>query len=116
MRSMLSSMSRRWDWVSLKGKDSLAESTVADGFAHPVGGREIDSCAQEIGEAALESSYGDEGDTPRAVEVGEQIDIGVSCCFATRDRSEETQMDKPGGPQLRGVLAQGRQDAFSIHV
>jgi hypothetical protein len=25
-------------------------------------------------------------------------------------------MDKPGGPQLRGVLAQGRQDAFSIHV
>ena len=40
--------------------------------------------------------------------AGEQIDIGVRVCFATRDRSEETQMDEPSGPQLRGVRAQNR--------
>ena len=92
---MLSWMSRRWDWASLKGKDGLAKGTGSDWLPHPVGGGEIDFAAEEVGEAALESSYGDEGDAPGAIEVGEQIDIGVRVCFAARNRSEETQMDEP---------------------
>jgi hypothetical protein len=99
----------------LKGKDGLAKGTGSDWPPHPVGGGEIDFAAEEVGEAALESSYGDEGNASGAIEVGEQIDIGVRVCFAARDRSEETQMDEPSGPQLRGVRAQNRQDAFFVH-
>jgi len=115
MWSMLSMMSRRWDWVSLKGKDGLTKGAGADWLSHPIGGREIDFGSEEIGEAALDASNRDQSDAPGEVEVCEQIDVGVSGCFAARDRSEETQMDETGGLQLRGVGAQDRQDAFSIH-
>ena len=72
---MLSKISRRCNFGSLKGKDGLANRFFVYRLFHRIRRREIDLYTEQIGEAVFEMRHADERETFRAVEIGHKIDV-----------------------------------------
>ena len=112
---MLSSMSWRCVWASLKGKNGLAQSLAPNRLPHPVGRRQIDFRAKQIAKAAFKTAHRHQRDSLRRVKICQKIDIGMRRGLTSGNGSKKPQVDNTCRLQLGSMLAQNTEDAILIH-
>lgn len=71
--------------------------------------------SKKVGEAALETAYGEEGEIGWGGEVGQEIYVRLRGILAACDRSEDAQMGDTGGCQFRFGVAQDLENMAAVH-
>jgi len=89
---------------------------MPDVIFHPLGGRQLNFCSQQISEALLQGAYCQKREVCFRAEVCEQVDIGLAGCLITSDGAEEAQVGKARSLKIRSVLAKGREDLIAGHL
>jgi hypothetical protein len=103
--AIASAISRNESDGSLKGTKGLALGPVGNRLFQGMRRREIDVSAKQVRKTVLKTHHVEQGKMLRAIEVGDQVNIGCCRCRASGERTVQAQMQNAGSLQLRRVVS-----------